>query len=189
MNKELANIHAALSEVFEGIQSLRKGLDEQAEAIEHFIKLLLHAPKIYAYGAGRSGLISAKPFVMRLRHLGLEAYSVGDVEVPGLTEGDLLVVMSTSGTSAVPLLIAEQGKALGAKLALITGNRHAPLAKGVDVVIEIKGQAQTQKKFLLLNSLLEQLSLIFLDAVTVELKNRLEVTEDQLRKRHANLDI
>jgi len=47
------------------------------EDVEAFIRELLNAKRIYVMGAGRSGLV-AKAFAMRLMHLGLQAFVVGE---------------------------------------------------------------------------------------------------------------
>jgi Predicted sugar phosphate isomerase involved in capsule formation len=44
-------------------------------------------------GAGRSGLV-AKAFAMRLMHLGMISYVVGETITPALQTGDLIVVLS-----------------------------------------------------------------------------------------------
>ena len=54
--------------------------------VENFIRELLSAKRIYVIGAGRSGLV-AKAFAMRLMHLGLHAYVVGETITPAMTKG------------------------------------------------------------------------------------------------------
>lgn len=58
---------------------------------QQFMQALLTAPRIYVAGAGRSGLI-AKAFAMRLMHIGMESYVVGETITPAMQNGDLLVV-------------------------------------------------------------------------------------------------
>ncbi len=67
------------------------------EDAEKFIRELLNAKRIYVVGAGRSGLV-AKAFAMRLMHLGLSAYVVGETITPALNRGDVMVIFSGSGT-------------------------------------------------------------------------------------------
>lgn len=51
------------------------------EGVGQFIDELLSAKRIYVMGAGRSGLI-AKAFAMRLMHLGMHSYVVGETITP-----------------------------------------------------------------------------------------------------------
>ena len=56
------------------------------EDVRGFITELLNAKRIYVMGAGRSGLV-AKAFAMRLMHLGMHAYVVGETITPALDTG------------------------------------------------------------------------------------------------------
>jgi len=78
----------------ERIRSIANSLSE--DEIESFLKEILKADRIFIMGAGRSGLV-AKAFAMRLMHLGLHSYVVGETITPALKPGDLLVVFSGSG--------------------------------------------------------------------------------------------
>ena len=61
--------------------------------VEKFISELLNAKRIYVMGAGRSGLV-AKAFAMRLMHLGLQAFVVGETITPSMSKGDIMVIFS-----------------------------------------------------------------------------------------------
>jgi 6-phospho-3-hexuloisomerase len=61
-----------------------------------FFKEMLSAKRIYVAGAGRSGFI-AKAFGLRLLHLGMDVYVVGETITPAFRLGDTLVVFSGSG--------------------------------------------------------------------------------------------
>ncbi|NLO77568.1 MAG: 6-phospho-3-hexuloisomerase, partial [Methanomicrobiales archaeon] len=51
------------------------------ESVGQFIDELVGAERIYVMGAGRSGLV-AKGFAMRLMHLGMHSYVVGETITP-----------------------------------------------------------------------------------------------------------
>lgn len=57
------------------------------------------APRVFVAGAGRSGL-ALRMAAMRLMHLGLAVHVAGDATTPAISEGDLLLVASGSGTTA-----------------------------------------------------------------------------------------
>jgi D-arabinose 5-phosphate isomerase GutQ len=54
-----------------------------------FMESILNANKIVVFGAGRVG-IAMRGFSMRLNHLGLKSFFLGDVNVPNTGVGDLL---------------------------------------------------------------------------------------------------
>ena len=51
--------------------------------INSFTSAILTADRIYVAGAGRSGLI-ARAFAMRLMHIGLESFVVGETVTPAM---------------------------------------------------------------------------------------------------------
>ena len=99
-----------------------------------FMNALLSAPRIYVTGAGRSGLI-AKAFAMRLMHLGMESYVIGETITPAMHEGDMLVVFSGSGETHSITDICRTAKMVGGTLALITSRRESSMAMTADLVI------------------------------------------------------
>ncbi len=83
------------------IQTIIEELTSTVEAIDatetkELADAVLQANRIFLAGAGRSGLMG-KAFVMRLMHMGLDAYVVGETVTANLREGDLLIVGSGSG--------------------------------------------------------------------------------------------
>ena len=105
--------------------------------VEKFLSELLSAKRVYVIGAGRSGLV-AKAFAMRLMHLGLHAYVVGETITPALNKGDVIVIFSGSGKTKTVADIAETAKDIGAHICLITSNADSRIGKIADcnVIIE-----------------------------------------------------
>ena len=66
------------------------------EAIEKFEEIIMGSKNIFVTGAGRSGL-AAKAFAMRLMHLGLSAYVVGETISPAIYADDCIGAISGSG--------------------------------------------------------------------------------------------
>ena len=62
--------------------------------------------KILGYSAGRMGF-GLKAFLMRLNHLGIAAYWLGDNYVPPMNENDVFICCSNSGTTASVFNILE----------------------------------------------------------------------------------
>ncbi|HDL15526.1 MAG TPA: SIS domain-containing protein, partial [Euryarchaeota archaeon] len=152
-------------------------------------------------GAGRSGLV-AKAFAMRLMHLGITVYVVGESVTPSITDKDLLITISGSGETTSIVTSGKIAKSSGAKLAVITSYPTSSLGKMADIVVLIKGRTKLigEKDFFLrqikgehyplapLGTLFEVAVLVFLDALIVELMVRLGKTEDEMRYRHTQLE-
>jgi hexulose-6-phosphate isomerase (EC 5.-.-.-) len=83
------------------------------ESVTRFLKILTSAlankRKILVVGAGRSGLVG-KAFAMRLMHLGFNVYVVGETITPSISEGDVLVAVSGSGSTQIVLSVASAAK-------------------------------------------------------------------------------
>jgi len=107
------------------------------EEVERFIGEILHARRIYIMGAGRSGLV-AKAFAMRLMHLGLASYVVGETITPAMKPGDLVVVFSGSGMTKTVADIAETAKEIGGRVALITSNKDSRIGRVADTLVIIE---------------------------------------------------
>jgi 6-phospho-3-hexuloisomerase len=171
--------------------------------IEKFINELLKAKRIYVMGAGRSGLV-AKAFAMRLMHLGLQAYVVGETITPALSPGDLIVVFSGSGKTKTVADIAETGKDLGAHICLITSNADSRIGKIANSIViiehqrddveddaaefEIRQMMGEHKSFAPLGTLFETASMVFGDAVISRLMEITKTDESALKNRHANIE-
>jgi len=171
--------------------------------VDRFIAEILHARRIYVMGAGRSGLV-AKGFAMRLMHLGLQSYVVGETITPALQDGDLIVIFSGSGKTKTIADLAETGKDIGAHISLITSNADSRIGKIADcrVIIELQRDATDDdaaefeirqmlgdhKSFAPLGTLFETASMIFSDAVISRLMEITKTDESALKDRHANIE-
>ncbi len=180
VNSIMAEVSTALSSVDE-------------EAVLALQRLILQAPRIFVAGTGRSGLC-LRAFAMRLMHLGLSAYVVGEVMTPSLTASDLLLIGSGSGRTPSVVQSATRAKALGASVALITASRQSPIGELADQVVEV--EAPTPKASLPARSfsiqpmgtLFEQTLGILLDVLVLQLMNELAISAEQMFVRHANLE-
>ena len=106
------------------------------EEINSFISAILKAERVYLAVAGRSGLI-ARAFAMRLMHIGLESYVVGETVTPAMEAGHAVVIFSGSGETNSMVDIAESAKALGGVLCHVTSHRDSVIVKLSDFVVEI----------------------------------------------------
>jgi 6-phospho-3-hexuloisomerase len=171
--------------------------------VESLIHELLDAKRIYVIGAGRSGLV-AKAFAMRLMHLGLQAYVVGETITPAMNKGDAMVVFSGSGRTKTVADIAETAKEIGAHICLISSNKDSRIGKIADccvviehhrdnveddaVEFEIRQMMGDHKSFAPLGTLFETVSMIFADAVVSRLMEITKTDESALKNRHTNIE-
>jgi len=108
----------------------------ERDPVERLVDFLSIAPRVYVVGAGRSGL-AMRGFAMRLMHLGMSAFVVGEPTTPALRSGDLLVAGSGSGATESLVVMCEKAKGLGAGLALVTTARDSSLGRIANLVVEI----------------------------------------------------
>ena len=173
------------------------------EDAEKFIQELLNAKRIYVIGAGRSGLV-AKAFAMRLMHLGLQAYVVGETITPALNKGDVMVIFSGSGRTKTVADMAETARDIGGKICLITSNADSRIGKIADCIViiehhrdavaddaaefEIRQMMGDHKSFAPLGTLFETASMIFADAVISRMMEITQMDESALKNRHTNIE-
>jgi len=173
------------------------------EEVTSFIDELLNAKRIYVMGAGRSGLV-AKSFAMRLMHLGMMSYVVGETITPALQTGDLIVVLSGSGKTRTIVEIVQTAKEIGGRIALITSNSDSPIGKMAESVVRIENfrdkvpdESQAyetrqmlgeHRSFAPLGTLFETAALTFCDAIISRLMEITHTDESELKDRHANIE-
>ncbi len=176
--------------ILDEIHSVLEKIDERA--YEEFLSSILNAKNIFVTGQGRSGLVS-RTFAMRLTHIGLNAYCVGDATTPNIDKGDLLVACSSSGSTHITRYIAGLAKKSQAAIVAVTSHKDSPLAGQADIIIELPVQeVSTNYKhsgsIQFRNTLFEQACLVYLDGVILSLVNKLNSSEKDMHKRHSNLE-
>ena len=160
--------------------------------------LLRKAGKIYTIGVGHSGLIG-KVFAMKLMHLGLASYVVGDVTTPGLREGDIVVAISQSGETTSVVALSKKAKKLGGKVIAITAFPQSSLGRIADHIVKIEAKAPG-KKFPALSALGDEEhanlsgalfginAFLFFYGLICDLVLRAKQTPSQIDSRHANIE-
>lgn len=183
-------------------KSLMAILDELGARVERiddaslglFVDEIAGAPRVFAAGAGRSGL-AIRAFAMRLMHLGKEVYVLGDAPTPSIGAADLLLIGSGSGETKSLVAAAEKARACAARIALNTMDDTSALARLANVVLVLPGSSQKLQNseksvpsIQPMGSAYEQLSLLVYDAVIMALMEKTGRTEDEMFARHANLE-
>jgi 6-phospho-3-hexuloisomerase len=182
----------------EYVREVLRELDRTLAAIspqeaERVVDLILGARRVFVAGAGRSGL-AVKAFAMRLMHMGLDAYVVGETTTPGMGTDDLLVIGSGSGETGSLVPMAEKAKGLEGRIALVTIFPTSRIGKLADAVVRIPAptpKADGDDGFTSvqpMGSLFEQSLLIFLDIVVMRLMGTKAIASAAMFERHANLE-
>ena len=163
------------------------------EECNHLIDQISKAKRIFLSGAGRSGL-AIRGFAMRLVHLGFTSFVVGDVTTPAITADDLLIIGSGSGSTSSLTGHAEKAKSAGARIALITIQKHCPIGKIADTVLTIPAPSPKVKEKTAfssiqpMGSLFEQTLALTLDSIIILLMDIKEITSDSMFENHANME-
>lgn len=179
-----------LSTIVAEIEQVINEIDEKQ--VDTFASELLAASRVFVMGEGRSGLM-AKAFAMRLMHLGLTVYVVGETTTPALKSSDVLVAVSGSGTTAETVHVAQQAKELGSTLFAVTTNLESALAKLAAHTLIIPaatkwrrpGEVASQQP---LGSLFDQGSHIALDAICLFIADRKHISNETAREQHTNVE-
>lgn len=189
----------AVENITDHVSFVLEQLNDQE--INKFIIEIEAAKKVYIYGAGRSGLV-AKAFAMRLMHLGISVYVVGEITTPAIEPEDIFITISGSGETTSVINSAKISRSVGAKVIAITSYPESTLGKLADEIVLVPGRVLDlgSKDFHLrqikgehytlapMGTLFEISVLIILDALIAELMTRLKKNESDLKKRHATIE-
>lgn len=191
---------SSIKAIIGNIVSAEEFLDK--ESIDKFENIIIESKNVFVTGAGRSGL-AAKAFAMRLMHLGISTYVVGETISPAINEGDCIIAISGSGETNTIVSSAKISKERGAKILALTSYTESTLGKLADATIYIQGRTKIEaydKNYLKrqidgnytsltpLGTAFELTSLVFLDGLICALMNKMGKTEDDLKKRHTVLE-
>ena len=189
----------AVKDIIENVSKITQSVSE--EEINGMTKMILDVENVFIMGLGRSGLV-AKAFGMRLMHLGLNVYIVGETITPAITENDCLIAISGSGETNNIVSTSGVAKSIGAKIIAITSYTQSTLAKKSDIVVklqgrtkiddepnyirrQISGQHQTLSP---MGTIFEISALVFLDSIIAQMMHDLGQTEEDLKSRHTVLE-
>jgi 6-phospho-3-hexuloisomerase len=189
------NQYQKISDIRENLQLILNENISLASQIDYdrfgpVIENIQQARSIFLFGAGRSGF-SMRSAAMRLMHLGLKVYFVGDTTTPAINDGDLLEA-SGSGTTSSIFTAAQKAKSNGAKVIAISTNSVSTLAKLADIHIQVpaaeKEDHRGSRSKQYAGSLFEQALLLITDAVFLTLWKLDGTPAEELWKRHANME-
>ena len=182
-------VKANLMQIIQENSRLAEGID-----YSNFGELISHIKASYAIffsASGRSGF-AMRSVAMRLMHLGLRVFFVGETITPAIQKGDVLWAASGSGTTSTIVKAAEKAKLVGAAVVAMTTNNSSTLAGLADLHILIpaaeKEDHNGAKSIQYAGSLFEQAVLLLGDAVFTELWKLDGTPAEELYKRHSNME-
>jgi len=163
--------------------------DEEAEKL---VNGILEAKKVFVAGAGRSGFM-AKSFVMRMMHMGINAYVPGETVTPNFEKDDILIIASGSGETKSLVSMSEKAKSIGGTIAAVTIFPESTIGKIADIKIKLPGSPKDQsegdyKTIQPMGSLFEQTLLLFFDAVILRFMEKKGLDTNKMYGKHANLE-
>lgn len=190
----------SISAILDNIENAVEYLDEKT--IDEFENVIIASKNVFVTGAGRSGL-AAKAFAMRLMHLGISAYVVGETISPAIYEDDCIIAISGSGETNTIVSAANIAKSRGAKVLAVTSYPESSLGQLADGYLFVKGRTKQEvddenymkrqihgnyTSLTPLGTAFELTTLVFLDAVVSELMEKMQQTESDLKARHTVLE-
>ena len=173
-----------------------------AAAFDSFAQAILGAKRIALHGLGREGL-QMKGLAMRLFHLGLDAHVVGEMTLPPIGAGDLLIVSAGPGDFATMAALAKIARDAGAKVAVVTAQPSSALAQSADHVLHIPAQTMADDlgaddlgaddrggdaSVLPMGSLFELSQMLVFELLVLRLRDLAGETAASMRRRHTNLE-
>jgi 6-phospho-3-hexuloisomerase len=200
----LNSVKESSVEILDNIRRALEAIDPSQ--VEDMLNTLVitkaRGSKVLIVGVGRSGLVG-RAFAMRLMHLGFDVYVLGETITPAMGRGDLVIVISGSGSTTIPVTAAAIAKKANAKVLAITSFPDSSLGKLAEKMVVIQGRRREPREVeeyfsrqLLgeheplapLGTIFEDTCMIFLDAVVVELMKRLETSEAEMKAKHATIE-
>lgn len=188
-------IKDTINAIIENMKEVAESIDD--ETLKKLIETLTSSAGIFVIGLGRSGLV-AKAFAMRLMHLGMKVFVVGETITPAIKEDDCLIAISGSGETSYIVKAARIAKDRGSKVVAITSNPGSSLSEIADLTVTIKGRTKIdgEQNYIKrqmkgnhhsktpLGTLFEISALIFLDGLIAELMEKLNKKEEDMREMH-----
>ena len=190
----------SIKAILDNIVTAQDFLDE--ETVNQFEDIIINSENVFVTGAGRSGL-AAKAFAMRLMHLGLSSYVVGETISPAINAEDCIIAISGSGETNTIVSAVKIAKNRGSKVLAVTSYPESTLGQLADGYLLVKGRTKKEvddenymkrqihgnyTSLTPLGTAFELTTLVFLDAIVSELMEKMQQTESDLKARHTVLE-
>ncbi|MPW26189.1 6-phospho-3-hexuloisomerase [Alkalibaculum sp. M08DMB] len=178
------NAQRIITEITDVIKQVKQ------EEVNLLVEAIGKSKRVFVSGQGRSGFM-IKSFAMRLMHIGIDSYVVGETITPSIDKDDLLIIASGSGETPSLVNTSNKAKNIGATVSMITTNNESSIAQNSTIVIELNAQSkgdESKSTVQPMGSLFEQSSLILFDAIILTLMDKMKKNGSNMYLRHANLE-
>ena len=169
--------------IFEELEKMFNG----TEGIDKYVSVLENALNdnkvIVGIGAGRMGY-SLRSHIMRLSHIGYDAYFIGDTTTPRIDSNSIVIFNSSSGETPTNILYAQQASKAGSFIITVTSNKESTIANLSDLVVKTPSLESHQ----LMKTIYEQYSLILFDYVTELVVTNLKLNKNIITHNHSILE-
>lgn len=175
---------AELSGVFQKIED---------EAVDRAVQIIAQARKIVVFGCGREAM-QIHGFAMRLFHMGLNVAVVGDMTTPPVGPGDLFIVTVGPGDLSTAWALMGVAQDAGATILFLTAQPQGRCAQRADEILILPAQTMADDQgaektsVLPMGSLYEGALFIVFEVMVLKLKKNLQITAEEMRSRHTNLE-
>jgi len=165
-------------------------LDIDIDEVNRLVDAIDSAGKIQVFGMGRMKC-AVRAFTMRLMHMGFDAHVVYDTTCPNIGKGDLLIV--NCGCTAVGLVVIRLAKKAGATVCVVTAHPESEAGQMADFTVRLRGQVNPGNPDEIpsiqpMAALFEQAVFLFEDILIMMLMGKLNITPEQMARRHTNVD-
>lgn len=161
--------------------------------VDAVIERLAQARRIVVFGGGRERL-QIMGFAMRMFHMGLLAAVEGDMTTPAVGKGDVLLVTCGPGYISTAQALMGVAKDAGAEVILITAQPKGRVAPLADLILHLPAQTMAddqgpaKSSVLPMGSLFEGALFVLFEVMVLKLKARLNISADDMRANHTNLE-
>lgn len=174
-----------------------------ADELSNLVKDVCGARKVCCYGVGRERLVM-QALVMRLSHMGLQAWMVGEANTPAVGTDDILLASAGPSFYNTVNAICLAAIRAGTKVVAFTGHQTAPLpfadrvvripAHPVNLSLSKIPQNETADgdaldKVMPLGSGFEATLWMMFECLCVMIQKKLGVKESEMLARHTNLEL
>ncbi|UOE53495.1 6-phospho-3-hexuloisomerase [Cytobacillus oceanisediminis] len=175
------------------IKELNRSVDLISnDEAEKLVNGILESKKIFVAGAGRSGFM-AKSFAMRMMHMGIDAYVIGETVTPNFEEDDILIIGSGSGETKSLISMVKKARNIGGTIAAVTIFPESTIGQLADITVKLPGSPKDQsegdyKTIQPMGSLFEQTLLLLCDAIILRFMEKKGLDTTKMYGKHANLE-
>jgi len=127
---------------------------------------------------------------------------MGETITPAIGDGDLVFIISGSGSTTLPLTIAKMAKSLGAKVLAVTSYPTSPLGMIADLVLNVPGREMIAREdeyhsrqllgdhepLAPMGTMFEDSCMVFLDSIIAKLIARMGMSEGAMKSKHATIE-